>query len=480
MGIFKKANNIYITVRDTYTSISGSSYEEAEEVIIEATNGNLELVSQKKVVMQGLGNGKGDDKSKKTQLLVTKVEGVSIIQGGKTYLFKAIVHSKEKIYASDLFHVRLMFKYKKEIKKDFSEEIKKDFSEKGHVYVNVQERSVRKEITFPLAEELLGVKEIKLYAYLKKPSEKVFLSINISLLNGVFVWVETKGTGHVFLSVHKDNRITVYTYGRYDDVDFIQITGEGVLIRLPDHKALDYIKDVLYKKNGKGYQIKDVSEDIVSSLFDAKWNSSNEKPDSNMAGEDTKEYGKVIDKYDVTGNNCTSVTCQVLKDAGTKIFNVNAGFYSYEEDFMNPRYLQDFLEKKKNTNRNITDITELMKKTFPNTKRISEMKKTGILGEASGSLGNSSGSSANSSSMDELSSGSGSASSGGVIGSSGSSSNGSSGSSSNGSSGSSSSGSSGSSSNSSSRSSSNSSSRSSSNGSSGSSSNSSSRPTNNK
>ena len=56
MGIFKKANNIYITVRDTYTSISGSSYEEAEEVIIEATNGDLELVSQKKVVMQGLGN----------------------------------------------------------------------------------------------------------------------------------------------------------------------------------------------------------------------------------------------------------------------------------------------------------------------------------------------------------------------------------------------------------------------------------------
>lgn len=56
MGIFKKANNIYITVRDTYTSISGSSYEEAEEVIIEATNGDLELVSQKKVIMQGLGN----------------------------------------------------------------------------------------------------------------------------------------------------------------------------------------------------------------------------------------------------------------------------------------------------------------------------------------------------------------------------------------------------------------------------------------
>ena len=61
MGIFKRANNIYITVRDTYTSIGGTSYEEAEEVIIEATNGDLELVSQKKVVMQGLGNNSNED-----------------------------------------------------------------------------------------------------------------------------------------------------------------------------------------------------------------------------------------------------------------------------------------------------------------------------------------------------------------------------------------------------------------------------------
>ena len=53
MGIFKRANNIYITVRDTYTSIGGTSYEEAEEVIIEATNGDLDLFRQKKVLKQG-------------------------------------------------------------------------------------------------------------------------------------------------------------------------------------------------------------------------------------------------------------------------------------------------------------------------------------------------------------------------------------------------------------------------------------------
>ena len=85
MGIFKKANNIYITVRDTYTSISGSSYEEAEEVIIEATNGDLELVSQKKVVMQGLGNNSDTQETE---------EQSSSVSGGnhQTQLKKFLVH----------------------------------------------------------------------------------------------------------------------------------------------------------------------------------------------------------------------------------------------------------------------------------------------------------------------------------------------------------------------------------------------------
>ena len=85
MGIFKKANNIYITVRDTYTSISGSSYEEAEEVIIEATNGDLELVSQKKVIMQGLGNNSDTQETE---------EQSSSVSGGnhQTQLKKFLVH----------------------------------------------------------------------------------------------------------------------------------------------------------------------------------------------------------------------------------------------------------------------------------------------------------------------------------------------------------------------------------------------------
>ena len=39
MGIYKKANNIYITVRDTYTMRAGTSYEEAEEWLNNYDNG---------------------------------------------------------------------------------------------------------------------------------------------------------------------------------------------------------------------------------------------------------------------------------------------------------------------------------------------------------------------------------------------------------------------------------------------------------
>ena len=56
MGIFKKANNIYITVRDTYTISSGTSYEEAEEITIRATD-EINLISAQKVIMQGLNGG---------------------------------------------------------------------------------------------------------------------------------------------------------------------------------------------------------------------------------------------------------------------------------------------------------------------------------------------------------------------------------------------------------------------------------------
>lgn len=89
-----------------------------------------------------------------------------------------------------------------------------------------------------------------------------------------------------------------------------------------------------------------------------------------------------------------------------------------EKKLSKPISLQNFLEEQKEPNKNTSDATELMKKTFPNIKKSSEMGKTGVFGETSGSFGNSSGTSTNSSNTETLSSGSGSGSSGGIYSSS--------------------------------------------------------------
>lgn len=49
------------------------------------------------------------------------------------------------------------------------------------------------------------------------------------LLNGVYIWTETTSAGHVFVSVHENNNIFLYTYGRYGRTDKSTFTGDGIL-----------------------------------------------------------------------------------------------------------------------------------------------------------------------------------------------------------------------------------------------------------
>ena len=75
MGIFKKANNIYITVRDTYTSVSGSSYEEAEDNDF-ATGLSFEDLEK---VATFLSEDKEEVTADNIELL-QKVEGTSLLE----------------------------------------------------------------------------------------------------------------------------------------------------------------------------------------------------------------------------------------------------------------------------------------------------------------------------------------------------------------------------------------------------------------
>ena len=165
MGISKKANNIYITVRDTYTSISGSSYEEAEEVIIEATNGDLELISQKKVIMQGLGNGKGDDKSKKTQLLITKVEGKDNANPYEEVTYKVTKYNQDKVSENDKKCIQWAIKIdgKQEILKEKGEELK----------LTIKEEWAEKEvIVMPFLKKAIDKVAVRVKILNKNPLKK--------------------------------------------------------------------------------------------------------------------------------------------------------------------------------------------------------------------------------------------------------------------------------------------------------------------
>lgn len=230
-----------------------------------------------------------------------------------------------------------------------------------------------------------------------------------TLPSGVFVWTETKGNGHTFISVHKDNMIYVYTFSRYDGGygSANSPLGKGVLVRNTNKEAITYIRTELYRMDAKVFQIKDVKEDKVIDIYDRIWRSSDERP-NNM---NIKEYGRVIGTYDISGNNCITKASDVLKEAGSRIFhNGNS-----ENFFVIPSSLEKYLMNTPNSN--IVESTALMKAFFENST-MQELDNAGTVAESSGSSGRSSGSSANSQSSKIIIGGNSPAFSGGSYGSS--------------------------------------------------------------
>ena len=243
-------------------------------------------------------------------LKVLEVNGPDTIEGGKNYDFVVTKFSKNKedLTINDLNRVQWRISYDNGALIGFKDD------KNGNTFIDSDKKTAIKRVHF-ISEYLLGVKQIKIFAFITEPNESVCSNSDFILPSGVFVWTETVGTGHTFLTIHKDNIVTLFTYGRYDDAYMISLgtMGEGVLIKYPDKFALEYMKKELYRMNCKVHQIKDVTEDKALEIFDGLWNSSTEVPDGEDTSEDVKTYGRVIDNYDLTGNNCTTKTCEVLK-----------------------------------------------------------------------------------------------------------------------------------------------------------------------
>ncbi|MDC9604773.1 hypothetical protein [Xenorhabdus griffiniae] len=202
----------------------------------------------------------------------------------------------------------------------------------------------------------------------------------------VFLWVETKGTGHTFISVHAESGISVFTYGRYADTGPLGITGDGVLIWLQNNEAIEYMSTELYRMEAQVYNIRDADIFAITRYFKGLWYTGKNIGETS-APESTQRFGKIIDTYDVTGVNCTTHSVKALNFAGSVVFKrKNIFSINYTEDFTIPYslriYMNDIDTLKKSMI--ITDVTWSFKQQMRNTKGLVPLngagKVQGVLG----------------------------------------------------------------------------------------------------
>ncbi|MBU4681174.1 PAAR domain-containing protein [Cedecea davisae] len=194
------------------------------------------------------------------------------------------------------------------------------------------------------------------------------------LLNGVYIWTEITDAGHAFVSVHENNSIYVYTYGRFGRRGPANFTGDGILNFFTGEDARSYYREELYKVNARVFKIDDASIVVTRSLFENLWNSGAKPIPTEKMGERTKRRGRVIDVYDLTGSNCTTHTVQVIRKSGSNIFETRYTSTTTqlpiegEEDFAVPLSLQNYLIRKNSSlnSMQLTEVTNEFIEQYPN------------------------------------------------------------------------------------------------------------------
>ncbi|WP_156294000.1 PAAR domain-containing protein [Serratia oryzae] len=200
------------------------------------------------------------------------------------------------------------------------------------------------------------------------------------LLNGVYIWTETTGAGHSFVSVHENNTIYLYTYGRYGRTGPADLTGDGILNFLKDEDARGYYRFELYRLGARVFQIDDANLKQTRDFFEKLWSSGKPAIQTPEMKEITKRRGRTIDKYDVTGNNCTTRSIEGIKAAGSKMFEIShvpittkLPIIKGEEDFTVPISLQRYLIAKSSdlSSMYIVEVTKKFKEQYPNIDNLS-------------------------------------------------------------------------------------------------------------
>lgn len=204
------------------------------------------------------------------------------------------------------------------------------------------------------------------------------------LLNGVYIWTETKKAGHAFVSVHENNNVYLYTYGRYGRTNRGGFTGDGVLNFLQDEDARVYYRSELYEMGARVFRINDADPELTRKFFEDLWNSSKPSIQTSNMKATTRRRGHTIDGYDVTGRNCTTHSVEGIKFAGSRVFE--HGYTSTttqllidaEEDFTIPVSLQRFLIAKGGymSSMLVVEMTEVFKEQYPNSGNLQPFQET--------------------------------------------------------------------------------------------------------
>ncbi|HDR2355813.1 TPA: PAAR domain-containing protein [Enterobacter roggenkampii] len=193
-------------------------------------------------------------------------------------------------------------------------------------------------------------------------------------LNGVYIWTETTETGHAFVSVHENNTVYLYTYGRYGRTGGpFGMTGDGILDFMKGDDARDYYRKELYENNARVFKINDAGIPETRAFFENLWKGGR-KPIGIEENSATDRTGHSIDSYDVTGSNCTTHTVAGIKAAGSTIFDTSYNSKSTqlpiesEEHFTIPVSLQTYLLSKSRSLQSmaVVEVTAEFKNLYPN------------------------------------------------------------------------------------------------------------------
>jgi len=135
------------------------------------------------------------------------------------------------------------------------------------------------------------------------------------------IYYEVQGLGHTFVTTGSGNTTTVYTYGRYGEVGKDKSSarsttpiGEGVLIILKGQDAKNFIEDQINIRKAVVYEFATGSDTKVDKFFQDKFNSSEKIPTTGQYAGDEK--ARVIDKYNLATNNCTTLSISAIEAGG--------------------------------------------------------------------------------------------------------------------------------------------------------------------